>query len=61
MGGAVQHIVSKDYELTELDSMYSKIKRITEIHRVQYSVIPLPESVTDTSHTGWRLSLVEVQ
>lgn len=61
MGGAVQHIASKDYDLTELDAMYSKIKRITEINRVQYSVIPLPESVTDTSHTGWRLSWVEVQ
>lgn len=57
----MQHVVSKDYDLTQLKSMYAKIKRITEINRVQYSVIPLPESVTDTSHTGWRLSWVEAQ
>lgn len=57
----MQHIASKDYDLTQLKAMYAKIKRITEIHRVQYSVIPLPESVTDTSHTGWRLSWVEAQ
>lgn len=54
-------MLHRDFELDEIPLMLNMIKLLTIDHRVQYSVIPLPESVSDTSHTGWRLCWPETR
>lgn len=45
----------RDFDIGREKAMQALIKELI-FNKMQFSVIPLPESVSDTSHTGWRVS-----
>ena len=45
----------RDFDIGRETEMQALIKELI-FNKMQFSVIPLPESVSDTSHTGWRVS-----
>ncbi len=45
----------RDFGIDAEKAMHSLIKELI-FNKMQFSVIPLPESISDTRHTGWRVS-----
>lgn len=48
-------IEQRYFERDEVNQLMRMIKICVD-SQIQFSVTPTPESVTDTSHTGWRIS-----
>lgn len=44
-----------DFDLDERDEICELIGRLIS-GNTQFSVVPLPNSIRDTRHTGWRVS-----
>ena len=45
----------RDFDIGQEKVMQSLIKELI-FNKIQFAVIPLPESISDTRHTGWRVS-----
>lgn len=48
----------RDFDIGQEKVMQSLIKELI-YNEMQFAVIPLPESISDTRHTGWRVSYQE--
>lgn len=46
---------SRDFDVGEDKAMIELIRMILREAK-QFAAIPLPESISDTRHTGWRIS-----
>ncbi len=45
----------RDLGINDKRAMNALIKELI-FNKMQFAVIPLPESISDTRHTGWRVS-----
>lgn len=45
----------RDFDIGAEKPMQALIKELI-FNKMQFAVIPLPKSISDTRHTGWRVS-----